>query len=241
MQTLRSITGKVLIESHKGAEEIAFPNSWEAIIAGHNAKADFLEIDIQQTRDRSLVVHGDYKLNGQSVASLTDKDLSEIKVNGKYEIVFLKDVLSWATNKQIYLTLDIKNGMLLEQQIFYDVMDCVITYNMSEMTVITSWDHVGLRNLNERYDFVHTRPIVRGRFIDLPKIVNDVGSNSVGVPDDLITSLDIKRLHDEGISVVVAVLYDKRFSRAAKIGADIICCSNPLETRKILKENNIQC
>ena len=96
MELLRSVTGRILIEGHRGAEGIAVENSWQAIEAGYAAGADFLELDVQPTVDGNLVLFNSYQLpDGRWIRHLGAEQLRSVKPRG-HSLVFLEQVLKWA-------------------------------------------------------------------------------------------------------------------------------------------------
>ena len=51
MELLRTTTGRILIESHRGCQDLAPENSWPALETGRQMGADLLEVDVQLSHD----------------------------------------------------------------------------------------------------------------------------------------------------------------------------------------------
>jgi hypothetical protein len=54
LDLLKSVTGRTLIESHRGSVGHAPENSWTAIKTGHQLGADLIEIDVQMSSQQSV-------------------------------------------------------------------------------------------------------------------------------------------------------------------------------------------
>src|SRR5438046_1566404 len=91
-QLLRSQTGRVLVESHRGAEKLAPENSWTAIELGYKAGADYIEIDVQQTADDELVIYHNYCApDGRMIREMRRNDVALVCA-GDNHLVGLDDI-----------------------------------------------------------------------------------------------------------------------------------------------------
>lgn len=236
MDLLRSITGRVLIEGHRAAEGIALQNSWSAIEAGYAAGADLLELDVQQTVDGELVLYNSYQLpDGRWIRELDSKELSNVALKG-HKLVFLEDVFEWAKNKTIGLSLDIKNGFGFEQRIFLDTLTSVEAHKLIDRVLLVAWDHLGLLCIKEHNPMIKTRAIIRGRPVDIVQMAQNARVDAINLDADMVTSTEIDTLHAAGIAVVMAELINPDYLRPVKIGADVICCSDPGRARKVIEK-----
>ncbi len=236
MDLLRSVTGRILVEGHRGAEGIAVPNSWEAIEAGYAVGADLLELDVQRALDGELVLYNSYQLpDGRWIRELDSRELRVVVPKG-HQLVFLKDVLEWVKDKPIGLSLDIKNGFGFEYQVFLDTIKCVEAYQLEERVVLLGWDHPGLLAAKELNSKITTRAIIRGRPVNIVQMAQNARVNAVNLDADMVTNTEIDALHAAGIAVVMAELINPDFSRPVRLGADVICCSDPGAARKTLEK-----
>lgn len=231
MKLLRSITGGVLIEGHRGAEGLAVENTWEAIIAGFHAGADLLELDIQQSSDGELVIYHSYQLpDGHWLRQLTSEDLQKVRVKG-HSIAFLKDVFEWVQGKSIGLSLDVKNGYGFDIKIFQNILKLIEIYNLTEQVMIVGWDHTGLLWIKNHNPHVATRALIRGRPVNIVQLARNAKVNAINLDSDMVTEMEVNALHEAGIAVVVAEMFSPDYLRPTKLGADVICCKNPKEAR----------
>jgi glycerophosphoryl diester phosphodiesterase len=89
---LRSVTGRILVESHRGADKLAPENSWTAIELGYHSGADFVEIDVQQTADGELVIYHNYRApDGQWIRQMRRNEVALVCA-GENHLVGLEDI-----------------------------------------------------------------------------------------------------------------------------------------------------
>jgi len=238
MELLRSVTGRILIEGHRGAEGIAVENSWQAIEAGYAACADLLELDVQRTADGVLVIYHSYQLpDGRWIRNLDSKELRAVKPHG-HQLVFLEEVFEWLQNKEIGLSLDIKNGFGFDAQVFLDTLACVEEYDLMERVMLIGWDHVGLLLAKNHNSTITTRALIRGRPVNVAQVVRSAKVDAIGLDADMVTSIEVKALHDAGIALVINEVVSPDFSRAIKLGADVVCCKDPRAAYLALRQTH---
>lgn len=231
MQLLRSITKRILIEGHRGAEGLAVENSWAAIEAGHAADADLLELDVQCTLDGHLVIYHGYQLpDGRWLRQLHYDEIRDTKPKG-HDIVKLEDVLMWVKDKTVGLALDIKNGFGFEPHIFQLVQDRIEAHNLDEQVVLMGWDHQSLLKVKQCNPIITTLVLLRGRPINLVNMVQSAQADAVNLDADMVCLADVETLHEAEIAVVLAETVSPDFSRPVKLGVDVVCCKDPKTAR----------
>lgn len=234
MELLRSVTGRLLIEGHRGAEGIAVENSWQAIEAGYAAGADLLELDVQQAADGALVIYHNYQLlDGRWVRNLDSTELRSTKPRG-HQLVFLEEVLEWLKDKTIGLSLDIKNGFGFDRQLFLDTLARVEAHDLTERVMLIGWDHVGLLLAKEHNPAITTRALLRAHPVDIVQIARSAKVDAVNLDADMVTQAEVDALHAAGIALVIAETVNPDFSRPVRLGADVVCCKDPGAARAAL-------
>jgi glycerophosphoryl diester phosphodiesterase len=234
MEILRSRSGKLLIEGHRAAEGIALENSWAAMIAGYEAGADLLEIDIHRAKDGSLVIYNGYSLpDGRWIRNLNRDDLQKIRIEGQ-ELPFLDPVIEWVLSKDIGLSLDIKNGFGFDRQVFLDVLELLNRTNTVDKVILISWDHEGLRQIKSQNARIKTRLLLRGLPVDITGLIAKANADGLGLDLDMVTRPLIDQLHAAGTSVAVGMTHFLDIRLAMEDGVDIIQVTNPGEARKLL-------
>jgi len=235
MELLRSVTGRILVEGHRGAEGSAVENSWQAIEAGYAAGADFLELDVQPAADGNLVLFNSYQLpDGRWIRHLDAEQLRSVKPRG-HSLVFLKQVLEWAQDKRVGLSLDIKNGFGFDRQVFLDTLAYVERYDLLERVMLIGWDHAGLLLAKNKNPEITTRALIRGRPVDLVQVARAARADALNLDADMVSAPDVQALHDAGIALAMAEIINPDFSRPVRLGADLVCCKDPGAARAALR------
>ena len=236
VELLRSITGRILIEGHRGAEGIAVENTWEAIEAGYAAGADLLELDVQRAEDGELVIYHNYQLpDGRWVRDLGSAELRVVKPKG-HPLVFLEQVLEWVKvqDRAIGLSLDIQNGYGFDARLFLDTLTRVEAHILVDGVMLVGWDHGGLLLSKKHNPAIRTLALIRGRPVDIVQMARNAQADAVNLDADMVTMAEINALHNAGIAVVVAEMVNPDFSRPVKLGADVICCKDPGAARAFM-------
>ncbi len=236
MKLLRSETHRILIEGHRGAEGAKVENTLEAIEYGYEHGADLLELDVQRAADGELVIYHSYQLlDGRWVRNLEIGELRSVRHRGK-KLLFLEEVLDWLNEKEVGLSLDIKNGFGFNRQVFLDTLACVERHDLVERVMLIGWDHLGLLEAKNRNPEITTRALIRGRPVDIVQVARRARVDAVNLDADMVTKSEVESLHGARIAVVVAEMINPDFARPVELGADVVCCKDPGAARKALRD-----
>jgi glycerophosphoryl diester phosphodiesterase len=225
---LRTRTGRVLVESHRGADKLAPENSWSAIELGYKAGADFIEIDIQMTADRELVIYHHYRApDGQRVRAMRRNEVALV-CSGESHLVGLDDIFEWAAGNDAKFTLDIKNGFDFDREVFERALDLVEHYEFGERVMLAGWDHEALRWVKETHPQLTTRALLRARPLNLVDTVRASLADAVSLSYDLTSRAEVDALHTAGIAVLIAELFEPDFERVVYLEADMVSWGDPI-------------
>jgi len=231
---LRSQTGRVLIESHRGADKLAPENSWTAIELGYQSGADFVEIDVQQTADGELVIYHNYRApDGQWIRQMRRNEVALVCA-GENHLVGLEDIFEWATHNDAKFSLDIKNGFGFERDVFERTFQLVEHYTFESRVMLIAWDHAALRWVKQTHAHMTTRVLLRGRPLDLVTVVRASLADGVSLSYDLASQADVAALHAAGIAVLIADLFEPDFERVVALGADLVSWGDPIQAAREL-------
>lgn len=229
MNLLRSQTGKLLVEAHRGAESLAPANSWAAIMAGVEAGADLIELDVQLTADEVPVIFHPYRLpDGSWVAATPSDSLAALDVGDGRPPPLLREVLEWLAGQSVGLTLDIKNGFGMGVLPFARVVQEVEQAGVAERVMLAAWDHMGLL-WAKRHLPATTRALLRANPLDLVAIATRAEVNAIALSYDLIDAADVEALHEVGVAVVLAEMWEPNFRYAIDLGVDALSWGDPAE------------
>ena len=149
----------MLIYAHRGASDLAPENTFSAFFLGPALGANGIETDIQETKDKVLVLFHDDTLKRitgleRSISELTYQDLLTLDF-GRYKgqaflgekIVTLDDFLKYFSGRPLKLALEIK-----QKGIEKAVLAAISHFDCSDQVVITSfiWPSLcAVRELNQ--------------------------------------------------------------------------------------------
>lgn len=194
------------ITAHRGSS-IKYPeNTMLAFIGALNEQANWIELDVQQTKDDVLVVSHDNNLKrttGKDI-NITDVNYDEIEeidvgsyLNSNYPISYiprLEDVIKWASSNNMKVNIELKpNGM--ENDLEEKVIALIKKYNFEDNCVVASGKYEVLEKVKEIDDDIKTAYVMSffyGDIIKLDKV--DVFS----IEASSINSELVKKIHNNG-------------------------------------------
>jgi glycerophosphoryl diester phosphodiesterase len=144
----------ILVIGHKGASKTEPENTLKAFKRAIELEADFIELDVQFSKDKEIVVSHDYnieRITGQNIYinKMTVKELKQYDIGEGESIPTLKEVIS-LTNGKIGLQIELK-----EVGTGKVVIDMLREANLIDSTIISSFIH------NELLEIKKIEPRVR--------------------------------------------------------------------------------
>lgn len=194
------------ITAHRGSS-IKYPeNTMLAFVGALNEQANWVELDVQETKDDVLVVSHDNNLKrttGKDI-NITDMNYDEIKeidvgsyLNSNYPISYiprLEDVIKWASSNNMKVNIELKpNGM--ENDLEEKVIALIKKYNFEDNCVVASGKYEVLEKVKEIDDDIKTAYVMSffyGDIIKLDKV--DVFS----IEASSINNELVKKIHNNG-------------------------------------------
>ena len=197
---------QIEVTAHRGAS-INYPeNTMSAFIGAKELGADWIELDVQQTKDKEIIVLHDTNLkrttgldkNTWEVTYDEIKDLdagSHLNSKFSYErIPTLKEVIKYALDNNIKLNIELKpTGR--ETDFEKMVVDIINEYNFSNNCVVTSQVYNVLENV-KKYDnnikTVYVMSLAYGNITEL------IAADNFSVEASSITKTLVKKVHNSG-------------------------------------------
>lgn len=145
-----------IIIAHRGASKDAPENTMSAFRLAFEQGADGIELDVQRTADRKLVVIHDETLERTTdgkglVASKTYKELTALNAAASFgdgerveKIPLLEEVLAWIATTPLYLNIELKNGILPYEGMEEEVIEMVRAYRLSDRVTLSSFNHYSI-------------------------------------------------------------------------------------------------
>ncbi len=231
---LKSVTGRTLIESHRGIEGTVPENSWPAIKMGYETGADLIEVDVQMTSDRVLFLRHNYQLPDERWChDLPWNELKKLKIEDE-PLPKLEDVLAWARDTDVKLSLDIKTIFSPEGSLTKEVVHLLARTNTKDSVLLLFVDHNELLQTKLAYPELTVRALLRGRLANYAEYLQKIRADCASISYGMFRPVDIEQIHSVGISVVLGELWNPNVDLFQTLEIDIFTHGNPVEARKIL-------
>jgi glycerophosphoryl diester phosphodiesterase len=175
----------IRITAHRGASAVYPENTISAFKGAMELNTDYIELDVQQTKDRKIVVFHDKDLKrianiNKKIKDLNYDDLSQIDIgsyfNEKYKderIPLLSDVLELVKDSNVILNIELKvndKDRNFEKQVIY----LLNQYNMLDRCVVASQNYESVKKIENLDNNIKTVYVTS-------KLDNDVSSYEVDV------------------------------------------------------------
>ncbi len=236
MDLLKSRTGRILIESHRGAEGLAPENSWQALKAGSDAMADFIEVDVQLSQDKIAFLWHNYTLpDNRWCSQVPWAEIKNIKVVDA-AIPCLEDVLVWARENNVCLSLDLKTGFMPEGMLTEEVLRVLDRTNTQDRVMLICWDHLELLRIKKAHPKMATRALLRGRLTQYGSFLEFTRPDAVSLSYGLIRPGDVEEIHRAGVAILMAEMWCPDFEAVQALNVDMVSWSDPYEAKKLLDQ-----
>jgi len=235
LELLKSKTGRTLIESHRGIQGDVPENSWPAIKMGHHLGADLIEVDVQMSQDHVPFLRHNYQLpDGRWCHDLSWNELKELKFTGEL-LPKLEDVLVWARDAGVILSLDIKTIFSAEGSLTKEVIHLLERTTTKDDVLLLFVDHNELLQTKLAFPELTVRALLRGRLAHYAEYLQKIRADCASLSYGMFRPVDIEQLHSASISVVLGELWDPNVDLFQTLEIDIFTHGNPAEARKILE------
>ena len=195
----------IAVVGHRGGpEDTTVENSMEAVEQAITAGANYVEMDIQRTRDGHYVVfhdenfsrftHEHRAVHDMTLAEIRELDLGE-KSNGRFSNVgvpTLEELLD-RTRGRIGIFLELK-GRSADQQMADDAVAAVKRHDMLDRVVVISLKYELITGIEERHPEVTSGFIYFLSFGDTAHLVGDY----LILEEDAASSDTITQIHEAG-------------------------------------------
>ena len=189
-----------LIIGHRGGEGVE--NSLGAIKNSIDKRIDYVEIDIQRTKDNYYIVNHDKTFKrvagiNKSASDMTLKEIKKISLRGEEKIPEIKEVLKLSKNK-INLFIELK-GKTADKKMVDDIVKLVKKEKMEKQVVFISMRYSVIDYLKTKYKDLKTGFIYFLFLGDMSKIKADYMLFS----EDFVTENHIEQIHRHNKKAIV--------------------------------------
>lgn len=189
-----------LIIGHRGGEGVE--NSLGAIKNSIDKRIDYVEIDIQRTKDNYYIVNHDKTFRrvagiNKSASDMTLKEIKKISLRGEEKIPEINEVLKLSKNK-INLFIELK-GKTADKKMVDDIVKLVKKEKMEKQVVFISMRYSVIDYLKTKYKDLKTGFIYFLFLGDMSKIKADYMLFS----EDFVTENHIEQIHRHNKKAIV--------------------------------------
>lgn len=217
---------------HRGAAGHVPENTLAGIAKAVALGADFVELDVQASRDGQLVIFHDRRVdrmtNGKGlVADTTLADLRALTVTGGHRIPTLDEALR-AAEGQIGLMLELKAAGIAGP-----LCDAVRRNGFTGPLIYASFFHQDLLRVRQREPQAQTLALLAASLVQPVAFALDAKVTHVGVAFEWLSKPYVDALHQAGLTVFAFTVNDPAdIQRVAGLGVDGIISDVPDRVRK---------
>lgn len=239
------------LTAHRGASVDYPENTMSAFQGAKELGADWIELDVQQTKDKKIVVSHDSNLSrvtgvNKDIINLTYEEIEKLDAgsffNKKFKdekIPLLEEVVEFAKENNIRLNIELKPTGL-EKNFEQDVLDIINKYDFKDRCVITSQTYSVLekvKKIDSSFKTVYVMSIAIGNITDLSY------ADAFSVEATNVTSNLVNKVHNAGKELYSwTVNTEESINKMIDMGVDNIITDNiPLGKELLMnsKSSNI--
>ena len=159
------------IFAHRGYSAQFPENTMLAFIEAEKAKADGIELDIQMTKDKEIVIIHDEKVdrttNGSGfVKDYSYKELYSLNAANKYNkfskepIPSLVEFFDWMKGNSIICNIELKNNKIAYEGMLEKTIDLIRKYGLEDRIIFSSFNHYSLVKSYRIAPEIETAPLL---------------------------------------------------------------------------------
>ena len=189
------------IIAHRGFSGKFCENTIEAFEEAIACGADFIEFDVNRTKDGHLVIYHNYAIDRKFLKDMTLDEVKEIHIGNNQRIPTLDEIVQNFANV-IGLYIEVKDRKIVEP-----LIDKVRDF---PSVIIASFDHLVLRKVKEYDTRIRTSVLMGDVILDPLPILKSLGADYFHPcyesrspePDDLIDAEYVAYLQHMGYGVI---------------------------------------
>ncbi len=199
------------VTAHRGASRDYPENTLASFIGAKEMGAEWIELDVQQTKDGHIIVIHDTNLKrttgvDKNTYEVTYDEIKELDAGSHFDVSFkderiplFEDVAIWASANNMKLNIELKpTGH--EKDFESSVIDIIKKYDLSEKVVITSQFYEVLESVKDydnEIETVYVMGLAYGDILTLDK------ADNFSIEATSVTKNLVKKVHNEGKEIYV--------------------------------------
>lgn len=199
-------TRRLEVTAHRGASVFYPENTMSAFVGAKKLGADWIELDVQETKDKEVIVIHDTNFKrttgvDKNTWELTYEDVEKLDAGSffdkkykKEKIPLLKDVVEFAKENSIRLNIEIKpTGH--EKALEKEVVDIINEENFEDSCVITSQVYDVLKKVKKYDKNIKTVYVMSLAYGDITSLKD---ADNFSIEAMSVTRKLVKKVHNEG-------------------------------------------
>ena len=204
--------GRPLLVGHRGAMDVAPENTMIGFEAGLVGGADIVEMDVQLTADKQVILFHDDTLQPKTgaqgrVGDYTANFLQTLDVGSWFDDQFvgtsmplLDEVLRWGKTKGVGLMIELKQGPVFEPALDKATVALIEDHGMVDQVIIISFDQFALQRVHGMNADIATSFIYVCRLRDPLAAVNGLAVTSLSPSTNFMTQEEVKVIQAAGLA-----------------------------------------
>lgn len=238
--------GRPLLVGHRGAMAVAPENSMPAFAAGLAGGADILELDVQLTADKQVIVFHDSDLKAKTgvsgqIGDYTAQFLQTLDIGSHFSPAFkdtpmplLVELLEWSKG-HIPLMIELKHGPVFDPSLDEAVVELIETHGMVDEVVLTSFDQYALYRVKQLNPRLTTSFIYIARVLNPLDLVKGVPVDALSPATDFLTQQEVCLIQAAGYACSPGGLWWD-YPTLISWGVDTISSNNPASVTGLWQE-----
>lgn len=230
------------ITAHRG-DSLNYPeNTLLAFTSALDKNADWVELDVQLTKDKQIVVSHDANLKriagiDKNIYDLTYDELQQIEISKNYpnvRIPLLSEVFKWGILNNISFNVELKpydnETFLVEKTI-----ELILKYHLEDRVILTSAKYSILEDVKATNNKISTAYIMSLAYGDISKLDK---ADNFSIEASSISKELVKKLHNQGKEVYAWTVNTRdSINKMLDLNVDNIITDDVDLARKLLFES----
>jgi len=216
MNFIELLNSKNLYGAHRGLSSY-YPENTMAALRGSIGHCDFIEVDVQLSKDAKAVIIHDDTLERTTNASgkvseFSFEELAKLDYGDGEQLLTLHDALKFVKDNKLYINVEIKDiHECFNDELVVDiVLNIIRSLDVQDRVIISSFRHEYLPLCKQRLNIPTAALIENEHPKNLIKYLKKLGVDSYNPDDELVDAKIVKELKEAGFFVIVYTVDDKK-------------------------------
>lgn len=226
MNFLELFNHKHLYGAHRGLSS-CYPENTMSAIKGSIGHCDFIEVDVQLSKDeKAVIIHDDTLDRTTNISDIKDfssrkshkvcdfylSELKQLDYGGGEKLLTLYDALKFVKENKLYINVEIKDihKNFNDELVVDTVLSVIDSLNIKNRIIISSFRHEYLPLCKEKLNIPTAALVENTHPKNLLKYLNNLKVDAYHLNDELIEAKVVNELKQAGYFVNVYTVDDKK-------------------------------